>query len=47
VDLNDGSESLAFAMAGHTYAAHSLGAQGERLQVSRSDFEVVTKSVKA
>jgi hypothetical protein len=34
-------------MAGHTYATHSLGAQGERLWVSRSDFEVVTKSVKA
>jgi hypothetical protein len=47
VDLNDGSESLAFAMAGHTYAAHSLGARGERLRVSKSDFKVVTKSIKA
>jgi hypothetical protein len=39
VDLNDGNESLGFAMAGHTYVAHSLGPLGEKFRVSKSDFK--------
>jgi hypothetical protein len=28
-DLNDGSETLGFRIANHTYSAHQLGPQGE------------------
>jgi hypothetical protein len=47
VDLNDGTESLGFAMVGHTYAVHSLGPWGEKLRVASSDFEAMTNFVKA
>jgi hypothetical protein len=46
VDLNNGSESLAFTMASHTYVVHSLGPLGKRLRVGRYDFELVMNSVK-
>jgi hypothetical protein len=46
-DLNTGSESLAFRINGHTYAAHSLFPLfGNKLLVSRSDFEDIVRSVK-
>jgi hypothetical protein len=45
-DLNNGSESLAFRIANHTYLDHQLGPHGEHLYVSRDDFLAAVNSMK-
>jgi hypothetical protein len=45
-DLNNGSESLAFRIANHTYPTHQLGVHGKHLHVSREDFLAAVNSVK-
>jgi hypothetical protein len=46
VDLNDGSETLAFRIANHTYTAHQLGLHGEHFPVSRDNFLAAVSSIK-
>jgi hypothetical protein len=47
IDLNTGSESLAFRICGHTYSAHSLcPASNKKLSMSMVDFDGVIASVK-
>jgi hypothetical protein len=45
-DLNDGSETLGFQIANHTYNAHQLGPQEELFPVSRYDFLNAVSSIK-
>jgi hypothetical protein len=45
-DLNNGTETLAFRIANHTYTAHQLGPQGEFFPVSRDDFLNAVSSIK-
>jgi hypothetical protein len=45
-DLNDGSETLGFRIANHTYSAHQLGPQGELFPVTRDDFLSAVSSIK-
>jgi hypothetical protein len=45
-DLNNGSESLAFRIANHTYPAHQSGPHGEHLSMSRDDFLAAVNFVK-
>jgi hypothetical protein len=45
-DLINGSETLAFRIANHTYSAHQLGPHGELLPVFRDDFLAIVSSIK-
>ena len=47
VDLNNGSESLAYHILGHTYAAHSLNPILEEKDViTRIDFAQIVAGMK-
>jgi hypothetical protein len=45
-DLNNGSETLGFRIANHTYSTHQLGPQGELFPMSRDDFLSAVSSIK-
>jgi hypothetical protein len=45
-NLSNGSESLVFRIANHTYLAHQLGPHGEHLSVSEDDFLATVNSMK-
>jgi hypothetical protein len=45
-DLNNGSQTLAFRIANHTYTTHQLEVHGEHFPVSRDDFLAAVSSIK-